>query len=227
MNDPSGHAVALSVVVPCYNEEESLPALVKVLGEVLPGVAETFEVILVDDGSRDGTLEMLREVNAGDPRFRYLALSRNFGKEAAMLAGLQPGPRRRGGDHGRRPAAPAGAARRRWSRCSRGLRPGGGPPRPRRRRPGLPHVRLPALLPDDQRPDRRRARGRRRRLPGAQPRGALDALLSLGETNRFSKGLFAWIGFRTAVRRLPQRLPRGRRPPSGACATCSTTASTA
>ena len=89
MNDPSGHAVALSVVVPCYNEEESLPALVKVLGEVLPGVAETFEVILVDDGSRDRTLEMLREVDAADPRFRYLALSRNFGKESAMLAGLQ------------------------------------------------------------------------------------------------------------------------------------------
>ncbi|MCG8151921.1 glycosyltransferase, partial [Pimelobacter simplex] len=78
----------LSVVVPCYNEEAVVDALVAVLKDVLPEVAASFEVLLVDDGSSDGTLDRLRAINADDPRFRYLALSRNFGKESAMLAGL-------------------------------------------------------------------------------------------------------------------------------------------
>ena len=78
----------LSVVVPCFNEEHALKHLQRALLDVLPGVAEEFEVLLVDDGSRDGTLAVMRRLCAADPRFRYLALSRNFGKEAAMLAGL-------------------------------------------------------------------------------------------------------------------------------------------
>ncbi|HYH33585.1 MAG TPA: glycosyltransferase, partial [Nocardioides sp.] len=80
--------VALSVVVPCFNEEDVLPALVAELKPRLAEITEDYEVVLVDDGSRDHTLELLRRFHADDPRFRYLALSRNFGKESAMLAGL-------------------------------------------------------------------------------------------------------------------------------------------
>ena len=88
MTDMSAPPIELSVVVPCYNEEESLPRLVEVLTEQLSALTPHFEVILVDDGSRDRTLPMLREVHRHHPRFRYLSLSRNFGKESAMLAGL-------------------------------------------------------------------------------------------------------------------------------------------
>jgi polyisoprenyl-phosphate glycosyltransferase len=190
-------AVALSVVVPCYNEEESLPQLVKVLGEVLPDVAESFEVILVDDGSRDRTLEMLREVHAADPRFRYLALSRNFGKESAMLAGLSQA---RGaavaimdGDLQHPPQLLAEMVPL--------LDQGYQQVVARRTRDQDPAVRtfLSRLyyrminrLIDVRLED---GVGDFRVLSSE----AVRALLSLGETNRFSKGLFAWIGFPTAV----------------------------
>ena len=197
MSDPSGHAVALSVVVPCYNEEESLPQLVKVLGEVLPRVADTFEVILVDDGSRDRTLEMLREVNAADARFRYLALSRNFGKESAMLAGLSQA---RGaavaimdGDLQHPPQL--------LEKMVPLLGEGYHQVVARRTRDDDPvfrtflsrlYYRMINRLIDVELED---GVGDFRVLSSE----AVRALLSLGETNRFSKGLFAWIGFPTAV----------------------------
>ena len=79
----------LSIVVPCYNEEEVLPLFKAKLDEVaatLDGV--TLELLLVDDGSQDGTLALSKAMAAQDSRVRYLSFSRNFGKEAAMLAGL-------------------------------------------------------------------------------------------------------------------------------------------
>lgn len=80
----------LSVVVPCFNEEEVLPKthprLIEVL-ETLP--VHAFELIYVDDGSRDATLDILREIQRADTRVRVVGLSRNFGQEIAMTAGLQ------------------------------------------------------------------------------------------------------------------------------------------
>ena len=79
----------LSIVVPCFNEEQALPELLRRLsavGEDIP--AAELELVFVDDGSRDGTLEALREVAAEDARVRVLALSRNFGQMAATTAGL-------------------------------------------------------------------------------------------------------------------------------------------
>jgi polyisoprenyl-phosphate glycosyltransferase len=81
----------LSVVSPVYEEEEVLPHFHRVLGEVLDGLADEYdaEIILVDDGSRDGTLALLRQMAADDPRVRYFSFSRNFGHQAAITAGLE------------------------------------------------------------------------------------------------------------------------------------------
>jgi dolichol-phosphate mannosyltransferase len=84
---PAASPVELSLVVPLYNEEENLPELRARLGALLdqyPG-----EAVLVDDGSRDRTPGMLDELTADDPRFRAVHLSRNFGHQAAVAAGLR------------------------------------------------------------------------------------------------------------------------------------------
>lgn len=79
----------LSVVVPCFNEESVLPALHQRLTAVLQEAPEVqLELICVDDGSRDGTLALLRDMQRDDPRVRVLSLSRNFGQLAATTAGL-------------------------------------------------------------------------------------------------------------------------------------------
>jgi glycosyltransferase involved in cell wall biosynthesis len=78
----------LSVVVPGLNEERAIPALVERLRPVLDGLGLDWEVIFVDDGSTDGTLALLKALNARDARFKAVSLSRNFGKEIAAAAGL-------------------------------------------------------------------------------------------------------------------------------------------
>jgi polyisoprenyl-phosphate glycosyltransferase len=78
----------ISVVVPAYNEEHCVLPLVEALRAVLDGVGESYEVILVDDGSSDGTWTMICEAHAADPRVKGLSLSRNFGHQHALLAGL-------------------------------------------------------------------------------------------------------------------------------------------
>jgi glycosyltransferase involved in cell wall biosynthesis len=190
-------APELSVVIPCYNEEDSLPGLVEVLSAELPQLVASYEVILVDDGSRDRTLPMLREISLERPQFRYLALSRNFGKESAMLAGLS---------HARGDKVAIMDA-------------------DLQHPPQLLGQMLPLLDGEVQQVVARRTRDDdpavrtllsklyyrlMNRLVDVEledgvgdfrvlDRTAVRALLTLGETNRFSKGLFAWIGFETAV----------------------------
>lgn len=80
----------ISAVVPCYNEEEALPLFYAQIVKVADSLPEAnFEFLFVNDGSRDGTLPILRSLAARDKRVRYLSFSRNFGKEAGMLAGLK------------------------------------------------------------------------------------------------------------------------------------------
>ena len=79
----------VSIMIPAYNEESSLPALYPALCRLMDShPAYSWEVLFVNDGSTDGTLDLLRAYRASDPRVNILDLSRNFGKERAMLAGF-------------------------------------------------------------------------------------------------------------------------------------------
>lgn len=78
----------LSVVIPIYNEEESLEALIQETSEVLQASGKDYEIIIVDDGSTDGTYPILTRLYRKEPRLRVVRLKRNFGQTAAVAAGL-------------------------------------------------------------------------------------------------------------------------------------------
>jgi glycosyltransferase involved in cell wall biosynthesis len=190
-------AIELSVVVPCFNEEQSIDRLYDVLTQELEALVDTFEVLLVDDGSSDSTVDKMRAVNQLDSRFRYFVLSRNFGKESAMLAGLSQAEGAAiailDADLQHPPALLA--------KMLPMLEEGYDQVVARRTRTGDKPVRTAVSrlyyrafnrLVDVELED---GVGDFRVLT----RRAVRSLLSLGEYNRFSKGLFAWIGFSTAV----------------------------
>jgi polyisoprenyl-phosphate glycosyltransferase len=81
-------SVKYSIVIPIYNEEESFPALVKRLLDVMDRLDGPTEVVLVDDGSRDGSYDLMAKINAEDSRFKIVQLSRNFGHQIAITAGM-------------------------------------------------------------------------------------------------------------------------------------------
>ncbi len=81
----------ISIVVPCFNEQEAMPIFydeINKIEEKMEGNA-IFEIIFVDDGSTDNTLQVAKNLNKADKKVKYISFSRNFGKEAAMLAGLE------------------------------------------------------------------------------------------------------------------------------------------
>lgn len=78
----------ISIIVPCYNEEEALPFFHSEITKVFDDIDKDYELIFVDDGSKDGTLSVLKELSKIDSHMIYLSFSRNFGKESAMYAGL-------------------------------------------------------------------------------------------------------------------------------------------
>ena len=188
----------ISVVVPCYNEEEALPLFHQEMTRVAGEMKEyDFEFLLVDDGSRDGTLSVMRKLAEGDARVKYLSFSRNFGKEAAMYAGLS----RARGDYVTLMDADLQDPPALLPEMMRAVREEGYDCTATRRvtRKGEPLIRSFFA---------RRFYGLMRRISktemvdGARDyrlmtRQFVDALLELGEYNRFSKGLFGWVGFRT------------------------------
>lgn len=187
----------MSVVVPCFNEELTLDQLSVSLVEVLNRITPDFEVLLVDDGSSDSTLTVMRRIASADPRFRFVALSRNFGKESAMLAGLT----RANGDVVAIIDADLQHPPELLERMVMLLGAGYDQVVARRTRTGDSPFRTVVArlyyrsmnkLVDVHISD---GVGDFRVLS----RKAVDALLTLGEYNRFSKGLFSWIGFDTAV----------------------------
>ena len=79
----------VSIIVPCYNEEESIPLFYKEIRKVFSKINYKLELIFINDGSKDKTLELIKNLSKEDKEANYISLSRNFGKEAAMWAGLK------------------------------------------------------------------------------------------------------------------------------------------
>lgn len=78
----------ISIIVPCFNEEAALPLFYRKIQKVLLSLNIDYEIIFVNDGSKDNTLYILRNLAAQDMHVIYISLSRNFGKESAMYAGF-------------------------------------------------------------------------------------------------------------------------------------------
>jgi glucosyltransferase len=85
--------VLISIVIPCLNEEKNIPIFYKEVSKVIREDMElsnlSFEFIFVDDGSKDNTLEVIKKLSKDDEKIKYISFSRNFGKEAAIFAGLE------------------------------------------------------------------------------------------------------------------------------------------
>lgn len=79
----------ISIIVPCYNEEESIPLFYNEITSVLRKLDVDYEILFINDGSSDHTLDILKKLSDSDKHILYLSFSRNFGKEAAMFAGFQ------------------------------------------------------------------------------------------------------------------------------------------
>ncbi|MFZ9500640.1 MAG: glycosyltransferase family 2 protein [Beijerinckiaceae bacterium] len=186
----------ISVVVPMFNEAENLAPLVARLTPVMERCSASFEVVFVDDGSTDDTLTALRRANQLDPRLRAISFSRNFGKEIAIAAGL---------DHARGEAVVIMDADlqhppemietfvERWRQGYQnvfGQRVDRSADSAMRRALTLRFYRLFAAFGETSLP------------PGAGDfrlldRQAVEALRAMPERARFSKGLYAWIGYRS------------------------------
>lgn len=191
-------AELISLVVPCYNEEQSLPYFWEQTAAVMQQMNYLdFEVIFVDDGSRDKTLEVLRELAKSDSRVKYLSFSRNFGKEAAMFAGFEHAK----GDYAAVMDADLQDPPALLAEMYRAITEEGYDSAATRRvtRKGEPPIRsffarmfykIINKMTDVEIVDG----ARDFRLMN---RKFLNALLELKERNRFSKGLFGWVGFRT------------------------------
>lgn len=190
--------MSISIVVPCYNEEESLPLFYKeflTLTDRIP--QESFELLLVDDGSRDGTLPLMRELAARDERVKYLSFSRNFGKEAGIYAGLENAS----GDYVAIMDADLQDPPALLPEMYKAVTEEGYDSVATRRvtRKGEPPIRswfarkFYRLMSRISKTDL---------VDGARDyrlmnRKFVNAILSMGEYNRFSKGLFGWVGFKT------------------------------
>ncbi|MGW4240089.1 glycosyltransferase [Streptomyces sp. NPDC004749] len=186
----------ISIVVPCYNEDEVIDTFHATLVSVLEATRQTFEVCYVDDGSSDTTRRRLCSLAGADRRVRYTSFSRNFGKEAAILAGL----RMSRGDAVVIMDADLQHPPSLIPRMLQLRQHGYDQVVARRDRAGDGVVR--SLLSSAY----YRAMGHGIDVEIIDGEGdfrllsrlAVEAVLAMPETNRFSKGIFAWIGFDTA-----------------------------
>lgn len=87
--DPRAGSVNVSVVIPVYNEEENIPALCRRLAETMGKIGRSYEIIFVDDGSSDRSVELIGGFAAHDPHVRLIEFNRNYGQHAAVFAGFE------------------------------------------------------------------------------------------------------------------------------------------
>lgn len=193
----------LSVVVPCYNEEKVIEMTYHALSDELTKITDDYEMIFVNDGSKDDTQVHLKNFAEGDCHAKYISFSRNFGKEAAMLAGM----RYASGDYTVMMDADLQHPPELIAEMLQYAQEGYDQVIAQRDREGdkatgaffaRAYYRLVDRLTDVELTD---GIGDFRMLS----RKALDALLSMNEYNRFSKGLFSWIGFKEKIIRYENR----------------------
>ena len=191
----------ISAIVPCFNEEESLPLfyaeIVRVAGEMKSTYGAEFEFLFIDDGSKDGTLAILRDMHKKDERVRYISFSRNFGKEAAMIAGLEGSK----GDYCVILDAdlqhPPALIPRMYEYVAKGEYDCAATRRISRKG----EDRLMSFFARSFYKIINRV-SETEIVDGAQDfrfmtRQMVDAIIALPEYNRFSKGIFSWVGFNT------------------------------
>lgn len=187
----------LSIIVPVLNEQDSLTPFIEQVKPLLETAAQHFEILFIDDGSTDATLTQLKALNRQDARIRYVSFSRNFGKEAALTAGLAHAK----GDAVipmdvdlQDPPELIPEFVRLWQEEGYDMVYG-----------------VRASRPEDSAAKRATAKGFYRLfnrithspIPGnagdyrLMSRRVVDVLLQLPERNRFMKGLYAWAGFKS------------------------------
>lgn len=188
----------ISIIVPCYNEEESIPYFYEEITRIAKSMKNVeFEYLFINDGSKDKTLELLRDLSQKDKHVRYLSFSRNFGKEAAMYAGLKEAR----GDYVAIMDADLQDPPALLPSMYDAITKEGYDSAATRRvtRKGEPKIRsffarcFYKLINKISKTDI---------VDGARDfrlmtRQMVDAILSMSEYNRFSKGIFGWVGFET------------------------------
>ena len=182
----------ISIVVPAYNEEANIASMYAKLAQELEALPYRYEIMFINDGSSDGTLQEILKLAAVHDTVKYISLTRNFGKESAMLAGLK----RIKGDAAivmdsdlQHPPTLIGE-------MVKGYEEGFNQVVARRSRTGDSKIRslfsslYYKLINSITDVDLQDGEGDFRLLS----RKAINAILALSESNRFSKGLFSWIG---------------------------------
>lgn len=187
----------ISLIIPCYNEEKTVYPLYDAINNIASQMDNNFEFIFIDDGSRDNTLDIIKNISITDKRIKYISFSRNFGKEAAMLAGLTHAI----GDYAAIMDADMQDPPSLLPEMYEYVKAGDYDSVATRRvsREGEPVIRslfarafykiINKLSDIDLADGARDFRLMNRKM--------INAILSMKEYNRFSKGIFVWVGFKT------------------------------
>ena len=186
-----------TIVVPCYNEEEAIPLFYEAVNEAVKDVNLEFEYLFVNDGSKDKTLEVMRELAAKDDKVHYISFSRNFGKEAAMYAGMKEST----GDYvvimdvdlqdppELIPTMYESILNEGYDCVATRRVDRKGEPPIRSMFANIFYAIMHIIAKVDMVPGARDYRFMKRNM--------VDSIVSMGEYNRFSKGIFGWVGFET------------------------------
>ena len=189
----------ISIIIPCFNEEEALPIYYAEMKKVMDSMKKqtSFELLFVDDGSSDRTYEIMKDLHRKDGRCQYLSFSRNFGKEAAIYAGLQNAS----GDYAAIMDVDLQDPPSLLLDMYRILKeePYDSVATRRSTRMGEPKIR--SFLSKEFYNVINKI-SKTEIVSGARDyrlmnRKMIDAVLEMSEYNRFSKGIFGWVGFRT------------------------------
>lgn len=187
----------VSVIVPCYNEQAALPVFYKAVEKILSEMDYDYEILLINDGSKDHTLEVMKELARKDNHIHYLSFSRNFGKEAAMYAGFCNAK----GDYiavmdadmqdppSLLPQMMNIIKTKEYDSVATRREDREGEPLIRSWFAGLFYKIVNKISEADIVNGARDFRLMRREM--------VEAIVAMGEYNRFSKGIFGWIGFKT------------------------------